>query len=341
MNPNGTNLDNGMNPNGPMPNGQAPNDQMPQFEAPQNPMLDNSPRAGAFMPNQNINNIPTTDTNPTAPTFSAPKASFASMLEGKDPYQNPSPNPYQNQAMPQAMPANNIQNTPLAMGMQSQSIAIPQPKQSHGLEIFIIVIIYIISIAAIGGAIYFFMQYDGKNKQDTSARNALVLDAKEEQKALDDQNYAKRKALTSKEFTGPTQYGALTFKYPKEWNVYIANDSETSAEYEAYFHPDPIPPIKSNNSKYAFSFKILNQSYEQAAQKYNNDKISSTPFSSGPITGIMVQGKLKNNENAPDGRAIIIKVNDKSAILSTDDYATYGNYFDSIIASLRNSNIDN
>ena len=328
MNPNGTNLNNGTNPTGP-----TPNDQMPQFEAPQNPNLDNNLRGGAFMPNQNINNIPTA-ADDSMPTFSAPKASFASMLEGQN-------QPYQNQSMPTPMPTNNIQNTPLAVGMQSQSMAIPQPKQSHGLEIFIIVIIYIISVAAIGGAIYFFMQYDGKNKQDTSQRNTLVLDAKEEQKTLDDQNYAKRKALSSKEFTGPSQYGSLTFKYPKEWNVYIANDSETSAEYEAYFHPDPVPPIKSNHSSYAFSFKIVDASYEQTAQRYKDDKISSTPFSSGPITGILVQGKLKNYEGAPDARAIIIKINDKSAILQTDNYAEYGNYFDSIIASLRNSNIDN
>lgn len=336
MNPNGTNFSNGNNSNGQTPN---PNDQMPQFEAPQNPNLDNNFRGGAFMPDQNINNIPTVSDNST-PTFSEPKRSFMSeVLEGQGPQQQAQIQ-MQAQAMQQPIPMNNIQNTPYSY-TQAQIAAMPQPKQSHALEILVIVIIYILGIAAIGGAIYFFMQYDAKNKQITSARNAMVVDAKEEQKQLDDQNYAKRKALTSKEFTGPSQYGSLTFKYPKEWNVYIANESETSAEYEAYFHPDPIPPVKSNKSIYAFSFRIVNSSYEQTAQKFtSNNKISTVPFSSGPITGIIAQGKIKNDD-APNGRAVIIKVNDKSAILQTDDYTQYGNYFDSIIASLRNSNIDN
>ena len=135
--------------------------------------------------------------------------------------------PYAQQSYQQPAPMAQPIQTPAPAMVAPQPMLAPTPapapvqKKSHIGEIVLIIFIFIIAGAAVGGAIYCYTQYDELNREVLADRSIKVDNAKAEQKAQDEQNYEIRSKKTMREFTGPSNFGALTFEYPKDWNVYI------------------------------------------------------------------------------------------------------------------------
>lgn len=255
-----------------------------------------------------------------------------------NPYQQPQqmPQPQVNPAMQtmQAMP------TPMMAAPQIMLAPTPAPapvqKKSHIGEIILIVFIFIIAGAAVGGAIYCYTQYDELNREVLADRSIKVDNAKAEQKTQDEQNYEIRTKKTTREFTGPSNFGALTFEYPKDWNVYIANDSSTEPSFTAYFSPEYVKPLNSENQ--GLIFKINSTNYENQIKQYENNLISSQAHSQNGLTGSIFTGKLDKKADSRTGKAVVLQINNYSATIMTPDYDTYGVQFDTIISTLRSAN---
>ena len=212
-------------------------------------------------------------------------------------------------------------------------------KNKKGIgEIILIIFIFLIAIAAIIGAIYCYTQYDALNREVSADRAIKVDEAKKEQAEIDNQNYEKKTAKTTREFTGPTNFGALTFEYPKEWNIYIDNDSSTEPSFSAYFSPQYAKPITSSNQ--GLEFKINPANYDTQIKNYTSNLISSQAYNQNGLTGTMFTGKLDKKEDSKTGVAVVIKINNYSATIQTRDYETYGEEFDKIISTLRSANYE-
>jgi hypothetical protein len=249
---------------------------------------------------------------------------------------------YMQQPQPQPMPQPQVMQAPTPMMAAPQPMQAPTPvqpkKKSHIGEIILIIFIFIIAGGAVAGAIYCFNQYDTLNRQVLADRGVKVNNAKAEQKELDEQNYERRSAKTTREFTGPSNFGALTFEYPKEWNVYIDNDSSTEPTFAAYFSPEYV---KATNSAYqGLEFKINSQNYDATIKNYAHNLISEQNYSANGLTGKIFKGKLDKKEDSKDGVAVVIKINNYSAIIQTRDYETYGEEFDKIINTLKSANYE-
>lgn len=283
---------------------------------------------------QNWGQSPNSSTNgQMPPVFQAPQ-NGAQYVQQNQGYANPgqgyaNPGPYN----PQLAPIQNI-NTP----NQEASSYQPQKKKSHIGEIILIIFIFLIAGGAVAGAIYCYTQYDTLNRQVLADQGVKVDQAKKEQKALDEQNYERRIAKKTREFTGPSNFGALTFEYPKEWNVYIDNDSSTEPTFAAYFSPDYAKPINSANQ--GLEFRINSQNYDTVIKNYTHNLISSQTYSVNGLTGTIFKGKLDKKEDSKDGVAVVIKINNYSATILTRDYETYGEEFDKIINTLKSANFE-
>lgn len=259
----------------------------------------------------------------------------------------PQTNNYQQAPMmPQQMPMQPNPQMPQPQPMQMAAPAptpttAPTPKKSHALEIVLIIFIFLIGGAAIAGAAYCQSQYSQLSESVNSKRSIEISNKKEETKLADDKAYEKRSANPYREFTGPSDFGSITFEYPKEWSVYLNNDDDSNPTYEAYFGPDYIPPV-GQGSIFALSFKLVGQNYDAYIKQFEGKKLSSSSaFSVNGLTGIKVTGKLDEKEDQPDGAEVIIKINNYTAIIRTDDYEEYGNEFDRVIEDLRSGNIKN
>jgi len=358
MNPNGQNgNNNSFNPLENTPNGDTGQNfnaqgnninfqsNTPQFEAVQNNQAAQMSTQNAI-PNQNypqqnpIQNQGYASQNPvqtinaqqsvnTAPSFSAPQNPYTQQAQMSPNMTNFGQGQITNTSLPQMPPL-----TAQGQVAQAQSKQ-PAPKKKNAvLEIVLIVFIFILAAAAVGGSAYCWNEYS-KLSADVNSRTSIqVSEAKENQKKIDDQAYENRNASTTREFTGPSDFGAITFKYPKEWNVYLKNNDDSNPKYEAYFSPNYVAPVDNNHIQ-PLSFRIVEQSYTNYIKKYENKKLTTTSaYSINGLTGSKVTGKLNERQDEPNGAEVVIQVNNYAAIIRTDDYDTYGAEFDAIIAEL-------
>ena len=122
--------------------------------------------------------------------------------------------------------------------------------------------------------------------------------------------------------------------------MYVDKDASNNSDYVAYFQPKKVPPISSQNSRYALRFAIYNRQYDDVAKPYvakvKNGKMQSQNFTadSGKITGMRYEGEISNNIT---GTFVIFKVNDKTAILQTDSDVLLDDY-EKILQTLRRAN---
>lgn len=267
---------------------------------------------------------PNFNNNQERPIFETPQPIPANQAQQTIP-NYPQNNPYQPQAQPMTMPQ---------MPSAQQIVANQKPKKSHVLEILLIIFIFIIGAGAIGGAAYCQSQFSALNANVMTDRSNRANEAMQAQKIIDDKAYENRNASDTREFTGPSDFGALTFKYPKTWKVYLENNDDSNPTYTAYFAPDYVPP-NNGSYNYALIFKLQNIDYDKYLQSLSQKKlISIAPIYLNGLTGSKATGKLDDKEEQANGSEAIIKVNDYTAILRTDDYDKYGEEFDTILQTL-------
>lgn len=318
-----------MNPNG--QNGYNTNRNQRNTQQPGEPLVNTYGevnRKESYNPNNFFN---PTDLN-TAPNFAPQPQTYQQIL-------NQQQQQYaQRFGMTQQQFQQQIQPTPM-MPAPQPTVA-PVQKKGHALEIALIVFIFLIGAGAIAGAAYCQSQFSTLNANVMTDRSKRVDDAKAAQKILDDQAYENRNASNTKEFTGPSDFGAITFKYPKSWKVYLENNDDSNPTYTAYFSPEYVPPTSGSYS-FALSFKIVNQEYNKYLQTLDQRKLISTQPWNNPnntLTGSKITGKLDEKTEQPNGSEIVIRVNNYTAIVRTDDYDKYGEDYDEIIATLDSAN---
>lgn len=225
-------------------------------------------------------------------------------------------------------------------GAPVNPMAPPMPdsgKKGSIVETIILVFVCLIAAGAIVAAVMFFMNYnDLKNDFDIKVNDAVSA-AKKDQSDADEKKFTEREKTPTKQFTGPSDYGSVSFYYPKTWSVYVDVDGSNNSNFEAYFAPDQVNPLKSADSRYALRFSILNKQSQDVMKTYDNQvkkgELKSSVFNAddNKITGTLYEGQIKKDIR---GIVLVIKVNNMTAILQTDA-EVYRSDFEALIGTLR------
>ncbi len=123
-----------------------------------------------------------------------------------------------------------------------------------------------------------------------------------------------------RQFLGPSDYGRLTFDYPKTWSAYQDTDVSLGggAKYTAYLNPILVPPI-SEKTKFAIRITIEQKIYDKALETYTalikKGDLKSTVYTDGTITGTRLEGKFNKDII---GSAVLIKMRDRTLTIRTD-----------------------
>ena len=262
--------------------------------------------------------------------------------------------------MPMPQPQANMMNNP-GMGMPSSAGGMPQgtsmgggqpmpapvanapvpppmpapAKKSSVGEIVLLVVVCLIAAAAIVAAVYFFMQWNDLNTSFESRVAQEKTAAETAQLQKDEERFAEENKMPYTAFSGPEDYGAIYFEYPKTWNVYVSKDG-TSGDYEAYFAPTMVSSVNDDSSRYALRFIIKNQSLENVQRQYDNlvknGSLSSSSYSISGISGTLFTGMITKSI---DGQVFVAKINDKTLILQTDSTQYYEADFENVLSKLR------
>ena len=261
----------------------------------------------------------------------------------------PAPNMNQGQPMAgpqmpqQTMPAPNMNVGAAPIVAQPGVAAIPvqQEKKSSVVEIVILVIVCLIAAGAIVVAVIFFMKWNElkvNHDADIESAKAAVI---AEQEEITNKKIAEAAKEPNREWTGPADYGSISFQYPKTWSVYVNKDGSKGSDYEVYFNPISMTAVGSSDSRYALRFTIKDRQYADVTKPYlskvKSNKMTSQTFSadSESISGMRFEGELASNMR---GTVVIFKVNDKTVILQTDSDANIEDFEKLLLTLRRNSN---
>jgi hypothetical protein len=205
-------------------------------------------------------------------------------------------------------------------------------NQEGSVNLLIIssVMLGILVIALSGVSIWAFSNYlDQKNNVDSKI-SVAVSEAKKSQATLDQKKFIEQEKLPTRLFTGPSDFGSVTFSYPKTWSIYVASSGASSGIYSAYLNPAAVPPIDST-TPFAVRVEISSKTYESILRGYESDvergDLVPSPLTTSGVQGIRLDGTFSKINK---GSKVVFKVRDKTLILSTDG-ANFKSDFDNII----------
>jgi hypothetical protein len=192
----------------------------------------------------------------------------------------------------------------------------------------------LITAAAGSAAIWAYMNYtDQKTNVDTKIE-AAVATAKKIQGDEDEKKFTERDKLPNRQFTGPDDYGRLTFDYSKQWSVYVAKDATSGGVYEAYLNPGVVPPV-SNKAQYALRVTIEDKEYDSALAMYaplvKKGDLRSSAISANGVNGTRFDGNFSKDIR---GAAVVYKIRDKTVTLRTDA-DTFKPDFDALVQTIK------
>ncbi len=183
-----------------------------------------------------------------------------------------------------------------------------------------IIILAIFTVAFAGLSVWAFISYmDQKNNVDEKVERAVATAEKEKADKLEAE-FVEREKEPSTSFSGPSDFGTVSFKYPKTWNMYVENDGTSGSDYLAYFNPKQVPSTKSADSRYALRATIVNDDYDSILRGFEarvkkGDLKTSTVKAANDETGTRLDGAFSTDIR---GSAVIFKIRDKTVVIRTD-----------------------
>lgn len=168
-------------------------------------------------------------------------------------------------------------------------------------------------------SVWLFMKYN-ESRNDVAGKTAVaVAEAEKRQAAELEAKFQEQLKDPRLEFVGPSEYGRVSFMYPRTWSVYVDKDGTDRGDYVVYLHPVTVPPVDRATSRYALRLEILNRDFDTVLKQYETalkkgDLTSSTTEYNG-IASTRLDGAFSKELR---GSVVLMRVRDKTIRFSTD-----------------------
>ena len=242
---------------------------------------------------------------------------------------------------------NGMQAGPTPNGMPMvQQIQLPpeQKKDIAGLvKTIVIVILSIVAVVFIGLFVWKMIDYDNLQADWETEKDLAVAQAEDEVRMEEAEKYEEMVKYPYETFTGPADYGELSFEYPKTWSVYMAEPATTGGEFHAYLNPVQVDTVGASSTINALRVTITNQRYDDVINNYAglvsdpgyNLEVHAMDVKTGQtFTVNRYEGQLPDTEELI-GYFVVFKIRDKTVILQTDNSQVFGEEFDKLIETVQ------
>ena len=238
-------------------------------------------------------------------------------------------------AMGQTMPPNGqYQTGSNGMPMVQQVQVTPQQKKDFSglIKTIVIIVVSLIAVTFIG---LFIWMVGEKNEAQTDLDGKIsvaVAAAKDEQSQKMEAEFLEREKYQYKVFSGPVDYGQLTFEYPKTWSVYVAAAADKGGDFNAYFNPIQVNAVGKDTIN-ALRVTIRDKSIDEVTADFDKEMKKKDSNLSMQAIKIGKDGDIPANKytgTIPDtdlsGYIVTFKIRDKTAIMQTDSTLFEGEY---------------
>jgi hypothetical protein len=179
------------------------------------------------------------------------------------------------------------------------------------------VALVVLVFVMIGWVVSLQRQLTDATRDKDSAINIAVAQAKEEQRLRDQDRFEELERATTYDFRGPDDYGALAFRYPRAWALYVQSGAQ-GGDYSAVFYPRLIT---AGQAIFALRVQIVSRSYDSVLQGYNGQvtsgRLTSSVFKNDlGAVGTRFDGEVVGGQAG--GAVVVIRIRDKTAIIQTD-----------------------
>jgi hypothetical protein len=230
---------------------------------------------------------------------------------------------------------------PVAMGNATMvgavgpkpTITAAQPKKSPATLILGIFVALFVILTGIFAGLFVVKNNDYKNlSEDIDLKIAAAVSQAKTDQMMEDAEEAKK---DTRQFTGPTDYGQLSFDFPKLWSVYIESDASKGGNFTAYLNPLEIEPVTSS-TVYALRVSVVDKDFEGVVAGYQQyvtkGTLNMSTIQIGGATANKYVGTIPGTEL--NGIIVIFKIRDKTAVLRTDSMG-YESDFQKILDSVK------
>lgn len=212
-----------------------------------------------------------------------------------------------------------------------------------------VVLTVVFGVLMLGLGVGFFWAYTQMNQYKTDVEgkiSAAVETATSEQKATLDKQFEEDYKKPHNVFTGPANYGSVSFEYPKTWSVYVENDGTNLAEgYSVYFNPNSIPRI-SQETAYALRVVIVGESFTNITNIYRDAINAGAKLTASNINltdakedanslygkGLRVDGQFRETIN---GSAVFFDIRGRTLELFCDHQSFMPDFNNIILKTLK------
>jgi hypothetical protein len=184
----------------------------------------------------------------------------------------------------------------------------------------IVVGVFFVAAAAFG-TWAFMSRQDYKDNSDQKVAAAVKV-AQQQTATSKDNEFVVKEKLPLRTYRGPSPYGSLLVKYPKTWSAYVSESSSSATPVNGYFNPGFVPGVDVQGALYALRVQVLNQSYSQAVQVYQDrvkaGQLTAKPFISvnnKTVTGLRFDGQITGTAT---GSLVALPLRDKTLLLWTE-----------------------
>lgn len=222
-------------------------------------------------------------------------------------------------------PAGEQPMAPNGMPMVQQVQVMPEQKKDYSglIKTIVIIIVSLIAVTFIGLFIWMMLERN-EAQSDLDSKIAIAqAEAKDEQAQKMEAEFLEREKYPYKVFSGPVDYGQLTFEYPKTWSVYIAAAANKGGDFNSYFNPiqvDAVGKETINALRVTIRDKSIDEvtaEYEKAMKKKDSNlTMEATTIGKNNVAANRYTGTIPDTELS--GFIVTFKIRDKTAVMQTD-----------------------
>lgn len=170
----------------------------------------------------------------------------------------------------------------------------------------LVVPLLVVTLLLVGSAAFgiwaFAGRQDYKSNSDQKVATA-VEETKTATQATEAAKYAEEAKNPLKTFVGPSDFGSVTFQYPKTWSGYVITAASGDSPLDGFFHPDTVPDVEAESSVFALRVAVVNDAYSEVLDSFagnvQSGKVTVSPFKLAKlpsVIGSQVQGEIEQGK---------------------------------------------
>lgn len=172
-------------------------------------------------------------------------------------------------------------------------------------------------------AIYMYVLYNNQKTDVDGKIDIAVAKATSEQSEIERKRYNEEAKNPRVEFVSPSEYGRVSFMYPKNWSVFVQDDGSDRKDYKAFLHPGVVPPTETRGrnsvNRFALRLEVLNTNFDRVLEEYSkrleDGDIRSSSVEYNGNSATRLDGLFDDEIR---GSVVLMRVRDKTIRLSTD-----------------------